>query len=295
MQNEIIQYDRMGFVPSRSVKCIDDYLREAEKKQRILDDFQTGRVIYPFASDYEVRSLHVNSQEYFEEKFNTLPLPALLFEEGTMRRALKSRSIKDALTYSDSKEGGTVCIDKETGFRLPVIEKERTSSLHGSIEHETIHAIRCQWYSNPLLRHSQCLSEEVMAYNALSRTADMMDRSLWFDHMLWAYSNFCNLKRLLPPLVGAGTAVAYGSGWIGGAAVFLFIPISEAIAMNLQVNRGIKLMEKSQDEGLNFHYLYLRSGLYELGLSSPLEEQIAKKEGTKWDVIRTRLGISESN
>ena len=61
-----------------------------------------------------------------------------------------------------------------------------------------------------------------------------------------------------------------------------------------QLIRGKKLLQKGEEEGINMHYLYLRSDFREYSLRKPLEKQIAKKEGIKWDVIRTRLGIDKT-
>jgi len=161
-KEDVVFFDEKGMVPSSSVKTIDDYLSESEKKWALIEAFradpqkffaeQTGIV------DLEIELVEADQYnvELFQWMAHTTPFPRLRVSQGdfrrvsleyrwrkcprlaeTLNRTTKLGSLGDGTIISFTKDGVQV--------KLPIINNEAGPQEGYLILHETIHAIREQY------------------------------------------------------------------------------------------------------------------------------------------------------
>ncbi|GEM_PF-4970702 len=293
MNSDVVYYDRMGIVPSRGIIDISGYLREAEQKCRMLDKLQSSPNDL-IKGNFRVETVSGENSEKFVHKFDTLPLPAIVAERKDFKKMYKSASLRYRLSYYVTlgrADGTVVYPDKTVRLKVPIIvDTHKKDELENRIIHETVHSVRSQWKTFLGDARTRGL-EETMAYivdSSPQETAQLI------SILGTAYSSLAALLTA-PILVLAITAYGYKSfGWVGGVLSAVSLPAFDLIRTVPKLRKAKKLMLKGFEEGVNLNYLFLRADVSEFNLKQRFEEQIARKQGVKWEVIRTRLGISKS-
>ncbi|MHA1852938.1 MAG: hypothetical protein ACTSUF_05430, partial [Candidatus Heimdallarchaeaceae archaeon] len=91
MRSELLLYDEKGFVPSRKIRTLDEYLRESEAKLEMLCHFEKDphRFIYEHLGiddDFEIARPNDEWSERFYSLFETQPLCGISTSPKTFRR-----------------------------------------------------------------------------------------------------------------------------------------------------------------------------------------------------------------
>jgi hypothetical protein len=317
MNNEIVQYDKQGFIPSRDVKDIAGYLRESERKDNLLRSLKDNSQSV-LMGNYRVAVLTSENLDAFIRKFDTQPFPVIVAEKKDFKEIYCADSPRSEFSYYGtlgSTAGSTIRPDKSLNLVIPIISTS-ISEHEQVMAHENVHALREQWGSSDagivaIMRSrledvvqgvvQNMVLEEAMAYVA-HQPADTTAKD--FVRTCAVYTTIYPLffAPLLAPVLYPFYMVSKDNHFLGEhtAMKLVFLaPVLADAALNLAVLpsaiKAKKLMEKGKTENINPHYLFLRTNPNEFILKKPLEEQIAGKKGVRWDVIRARLGISKSN
>jgi len=248
--NDVIEFDKQGFVPGRKVRTIDEYLRECEEKRQFLE--ATFSTTSELVGEYgQVVSLGEQRRQLFFQRYDTYPQQAIAMEREVFKRIV-------LCLYPNKNVAGTLGIahrTRENNMPLSLLVKMRHMREH--LAHESIHVIRLQWKTDDL-DHDV---EEIMAYNVFTPKKEYH-------------------RRIRKPYV---------------AFMKEFVKLYHRELDTAPLRYAVQLLQKGEAEGINMNYIFLRACFREFNLSEPLEEQIAGKEGVKWDVIRQRLDITKAS
>src|SRR3989338_2569734 len=176
VRSDVRHFDKKGFVPSRKVATIDDYLREAEAKSALLGAFLAApqRVVADrlgVNADFEVAIASAATRKRFFEAFDTEAYPAILATPPAYRRLFNKAGDMRWNRFNPlailNRIGQRVTILKlENGLiNIPILKKQknqRDSTLQYLIRHETVHAIRAQ-HESPWERVRYHSVEEIVA------------------------------------------------------------------------------------------------------------------------------------
>lgn len=291
MNSDLIFYDQKGILPSPKAKTIDDFLSEADHKYRLLEQFKSN----PHSlveGDYSLEALDETNHYFFVQKFMTEPFPALVSGRETFKRLYSSDSFPKKLLYSRNILGSFFYLDRKKPFSVPIIVlQDKIEDRQEAVAHENIHVARSQWntfYS----KIKAGILEEAMAYTSHNLPEETTKKILPFGISYSLVESFSPLTLLAMGILGY---TLFGpKGILYGATFEIFTSLLASGTLSLPILKTKNLMEKCQDEKINPHYLLLRSNPFEFTLRKPIEEQIAQKEGVKWDIIRTRLNIPKT-
>ncbi len=294
MNHELSQYDRQGLIPSRGVKTVDEYLREAEQKRGLLEKLQE-RPHELIEGKFQIETLTGKSLDQFVRKFDTVPLPAIVAGKADFKRIYTAESLRHKLTYYvtfGAIDGGFLQPDKKIKLFVPIIvDSQAKEKKEAFIAHEAVHSLRNQWQTFFSDAKTRSL-EETMAYLSDKSATETAYMTLQGGV---AYSILNSFMLRLPLTIGAAVMGYASHGWAGGAVGLLYLPALDLINTVPQLLNAERIMKKGFKEGINPNYLFLRANLNEFNLRQSLEEQIAKKQGVKWDVMRATLDIQKAH
>lgn len=285
---EVIRYDRRGFVPSRYVESLEEYKQESREKEYFLARLREDpkKLFYEkFGKELEVKLYEPPSQlkNEFKETALTDTWPGIITTSSelgkiTVRRYSKSLLVAGImfpglLLNCFSSAGRSVDLKEKIGTPI-FTEKDYSSiSLEGKYTHELVHSIRSQF----------ALSlDEVEAFK--------------FQDKINHTNNFSAIG--VGALYGCGYIIAFGYNTPLLALSYRYPPLLIAPIGILPVTtfyfhkrskKMDKFVERCEGESLNPYYLLLRSNLKEYKLNIPISEQIEKKEGVRWDIMKLRM------
>ena len=305
MMSDVVEYDKMGFVPSVKVETLDGYLRESEMKQELMEKSETSPESY-VGGECRVKRLQGNALEHFCNRFKTNPFPTVFVPRDVLRKKKKSSFGNKSFLRTD---GTIFYLEEGLRLRVPIVAND-TSSYEDSLEefcimHESLHSIRDQWRTKLFYREG--MVEEAMAYLVHTSPEFTRDRLVKFG---MKYSSGETLASIPFCLMGGGVGlinslsngVYFDQGLlsgicVGGGSVLTFglaVLCFNYAALVPRLIKGKKLIQKGLDEKVSMSYLFLRSNFHEFNLEQSLEEQIARKKGVRWDVMRIRCGIDKA-
>ncbi|MFH1589732.1 MAG: hypothetical protein ABIB43_04160 [archaeon] len=251
MQQDIIDYDHFGFVPSRKIKSIDKYLRESEKKIVMLDKINNNSQEL-IKGNYQIEMMSDEAIAKFAHKFDTLPLPAIVAEKKNFKKIYKNSSLKARYTsfiIPGGIGGSHIYPDKKVNLSVPIIVNPPTQEKKDIyIAHENIHAFSRQWKSFFVDATSKSL-EESMAYLVEKSPQDTKSILNIYGTI---YSTIGTVVIAFP-LVGLSTYLGYklGSeanpeigGLVGGVIGAVYLPMLDLIPTIPQLIKTTKLMNK---------------------------------------------------
>jgi hypothetical protein len=301
MDRDSAYFDRHGILPSPSVATLDDYLREAEAKLATMARVHSDPDRY-FGSGSSIYHADGNLKAVFVQRFETEPLPNVLIEKKNIKKVMFKKSIGAGIAASLTlgNIGGSILGIE--GMQFPYLDKDTRLDKADAALHESIHAFRSQWQTKKVDRKFMGF-EEVIAYTSDQDAADAREIIPIFGLL---YSVMSPVTGSWPVIAGGGiwmgisTASEYGvlagiSTGVVGALLYLGFAVGmELIDIMPKVSHYKRVYDQGKGEGLNMDYMILRTNSTEFSLSKPLEEQIAYKEGIRWDVIRGKCGIAKA-
>jgi hypothetical protein len=307
---DITWFDSCGILPSHSVRSVDEYLRESEAKLRTIEDV-TGDPERYFGRGSSVFKPNAAARDYLLRKYETNPPSCLLVSTDIIIRAIEKRVTNPGRLIDLRWVKGTIL--EMNNMVFPLIDGAKfTNPDRASCTalHETIHAIRTQWKQTSKFSYL----EEVICYG-VGADIDLLNQGVTYaelnpdnnqlKYIGMDYSRFIirsalpSLTRpcLLAGLTGLLMAQNPGVGIAAGAVAFLLLGANlmhDTYSDMRTVNKCQKLINAGGQEGLNMNYMILRTNPDEFNLKQPLIEQIAEKEGVRWDIIRNRYDIPKS-
>jgi hypothetical protein len=313
-RQDIIYFDRRGFVASLTCKTMDNYLKEAEAKANLLRRFEDHpeQVMQEngFRHDFQVAIASYEFNEQFFQKTMTSTLPGIVTSTQTY----------ESMGKSTKTSGGTIksVCDESTGVStwLPIFWNDGSltkTDISEILTHETIHCIRNQ---GGLIKYLG--SEEVMAYHCSTKSSKSIDelaasKKVFMTHGEGDYLR--DLREYRAGLAGflfsictvlasaeylAIRAVTLEDGPLLGNlfAAPLVTLIFPALDYHLTLykesregKRVAELIKRCDSEGLNPFYVYLRSNPREFSSRKPIRDQIAKSKNPRFQVMATRLEL----
>lgn len=288
-------------MPSPKVRTISDYLAEAEAKLNLMGKITSNPVPY-FGAGSSVYIPEGRLVDQFIERFETLPLTTIEIKNENVARALAKEGLAGVLASFGASgiEGSTLNVE---GMCIPYVNKEHSKGRQGISIHESVHAIRRQW--QPFIPHKLYLHfEEILAYST-NESIETAHKILSVPGSI-TYSFLQALTSSLPVIAVGGVlggmdiAKDYGTsqGVSGGIMVgVVILGMSSAIGIGLTMPGIIRynsLARKAKEEGFNIDYLALRTNPSEFSLNKTLEEQLASKQGVRWDILRDKYGIAKA-
>ncbi len=289
IQKDIEFFDRKGFVPSKKVKTLDDYLLESWGKLQLIDEFKNDPQKFisehlGIDTDIEILLPSEGWQKRFYETFLTEPLPGIYADPIDVKKIMTSHSLFQKTRYWSHRlipTGfmGTILDfgDKKLNTYIPIIKKVEKDDDNEASEwlcHETVHCVRSQYHRLGLRQTlSYGFVEETIAYS--------IDKPGDTKTMLRVFPAIMQGIMFSPFLLGA----------------YLFYPIANiptfsCIGMSLYYgNKTASFFKKCEDEGLNPFYLFLRSSPSEYPKKEPVRDQLYENDNVRFRIMANGLGL----
>ncbi len=291
IQKDIEFFDRKGFVPSRKVKTLDDYLQESVDKLELIENFKNNS--QDFISEHlgidtniEVLLPSEGWQKRFYEIFLTEPLPGIYASSIDVRKIMTSHSLFQKTKYwlgcrlISLGFRGTILDfgDKNLNTYIPIIKKGEKDDNEEASEwlcHETVHCVRSQRLGLRL--------RDVLGYGSVEETIaytidDISDTNIALN--------------FLPPII---QGVILSPILLGAHFFYPIANIStfSVIGMSLYYgNKTATFFNKCEKEELNPHYMFLRSNPSEYSKKEPIRDQLYKNNNVRFKIMANRLGIN---
>ena len=285
---KIIYYDKLGFIPSENLKIPEDYLEESKKKYELLMELENSDILRS-EEGVEVRVYKPNLQlqKEFYRKTLTKTWPGIIvkkphFHKFSLKnlvrhKSLLLKSLIFPLSFADlfSAEGTIGRMrKKDIELHVPLLLTPSSIDKDFCYLHELIHSIKFQHNS----------SDELVPYRIPGdllgiNTFNHIYHSEWFSYAKLGLNTPLLTLSFLFPLTSPFYIPSLCS----------FSVIGGYIRARRKFKKFDRFVEKCEKEGLNPYYLLLRSDLSEYDLSKDIYEQLKKKKGLRWEIIRVRL------
>jgi hypothetical protein len=287
---EIIRYDRMGFIPSRYVETLDDYKQESREKLFFLLKIKDSpeKVLYEkFGKRLKVELYEPPNwlKDDFKEVTLTDTWPGVITTNSELGK-ITTKYAKNALIIFSplfpfllfdvlfGAEGRA--LDFGEKISIPIITYEENNySIEEKYTHELIHGVRDQFTSKPGEFYAYKVQDKINNAKKFSALKDGVDYGLIYTMTFGFNTPLIAASCLLSPLL---LFTALG-----------IIPIT-AYSFHRTDKKFEKFIRKCENEKLNPYYLILRSDLKEYKMNKSITEQLKEKNGLRWDIIRLRVG-----
>lgn len=299
MKEDLVLYDRKGFVPSRDVRTVDEYLRESERKLRKLRDFEEdphGFVAQNgcIEDDFQIVRPSDDYERRFYERFQTDPLPGIYANPDVYKRiVLSQHPIGKILGYLAGRMGGGTILrfGNQPNLYIPIVCKDKSIDNEGEVSkflcHETVHCIRQQRRGDGFINHLLDAArygptEEFIAgyhpfYHPFSKELRPFVYPLIKHPSLQTaiIAPFLIYPIIVDPmgLGGVEYALILGSWLVHGSQTYSFF-------------------KRCEKEGLNPDYLFLRSNPSEYSRKESIRDQLYRGKNLGFDIMAHRLDLS---
>jgi hypothetical protein len=284
---EILRYDRRGFIPSPATTTLREYLVESRAKERLFADVreEVRRKFSRLEGElYEPPSYL--KKEFYQVTATQAAWPGIKFSwrgySAFVRSAfLKWKNLAEVALFPTLLlprlwSAGTIVKFEKYGQKLwiPILSP---SQHEWAYFHELAHVLKRQF------QPYGWLSEEMTCDGIGMRVFGVELTRLGGRPLAFARS-FSWMYGLNTPAVIASTFCPY------------LLPASLGAVLTLTLARGYaavrkfrKFVRKCEAERLNPYYLALRSRLGEYDLGRPIREQLARAKGLRWEIMRLRM------
>ncbi len=314
MLQDILWYDRQGFVPSTDKMSLEEYVSESEAKLKLRQEFE--RDPSRFVSKHigkdvqgELLLADEKTSKKFRDMFETEPFPGILCSPEVYKQIPQHHSFISALS-SLRKSNGTVLWFNHggTGLSIPIVRTmKRNEELSDKMDyssvlgHEMVHAVRYQVFRNRMI-FQRTSTEETVAY---------LFQEIFLGDTL---STYMQEARLFPmmyeiltrlPHYGIATgilATTYVLSASPGKGIDAFLTTLASSIAVFACSTGLahyggmqaaSFFNRCAQEGINPGYVYLRSSPGEFSSKKPIAEQLATSEKTRFQIMAYQLGMKE--
>jgi hypothetical protein len=284
--DKIIGYDRKGFVPSEGIKTLEEYVQESKQKESFLSELRDNldQVLYEKLGEEFNAKLYEPPKwvrERFEEITATEIWPGIITTElGAITiKAYKKGIIKWSFLFPLlffkllTPAGKSICLREK--INVPTIERYAFDASKKELYiHELTHAMRDQF--------TKKIFDEISAF----KFQDKINNTHTFSSIEWGleYGFGYSVLGYNTPLLVA--SVLFNPLLL--CAPFGIVPVT-ACYFYKEAKKFDKFIDRCEQEGLNPWYLLLRSDVHEYKLDERISEQLEKKEGLRFEIMRMRI------
>jgi hypothetical protein len=306
MQQDIIFFDKKGFIPSRDTMTIDDYLRESETKLAILERVARDPrqvVVEQYHLDTSVRAIKVNPEtaQRFYDRFHTEPYVGIVASPEEYARILAKRDGKNPTVVEKvillQEILGKPLHLEEQKIRLwvPFVNETQKSlqlDLESTACHETVHCVINQFSE----KNSWIQAEEAIAYGFKDNFS--YTYAFRMIPILRAYDVFVPIAAI-SVLIGGLFAVescshdpvyAINRFAYGATSSFSSLGLYYYAYALYECERTRRFFKRCEQQGINPYYVFLRSLPDEFSSKTPIMGQLEKaKDNLRFQIMYQRL------
>lgn len=313
MQQDLLFYDRQGFVPSDDRLTLEGYVRESAGKLALRQRFEedpSGFVSRQIGREVEGELLRADEEtsRRFRETFVTEPFPGFSCLLSVYKDVRRHHSPLSRITHlaalSSGGSSGTILrfTEGRTELPLPILKRSKISDteLSSNLGHETIHTVREQVFRSRGMYRGLGV-EEVVAH--LWQIEEDNEQLLYLLQKLcgrFSLNYYLFSKTPLYGIVlGTAAAVVVGTAPPGEGLNLLLASLAGgavpySISLGLTYRHALQtasFFKQCASEGITPGYVYLRSSPGEFSSNKTIQEQLATSENIRFQIMAYQLGL----
>ena len=298
MLEDVKFFDSLGIVPSASVRTLEDYLWEGEKKFKKITELKADPAQF-VADQFGIKAdvgIVIPSEEWtqnFENRFMTKPWPALYADKANFRKLFMAVYGKHVYWINRSITFGGIVgtilkIDNQISIPVLLNKGKPQDKLSEYACHETVHCVRRQHDKRRLidkLRYSFTVEEAIAYSTDTEHTPATKTRT---------FPAILTLIYFAPLLAVLGAAEGLATGrtpYIPAGIVLGGMTLNQIY----YANKTASFFRRSEEEGINPRYLFLRSNPSEYPKNMSITDAIYSNESPRFQIMAARLGIRTYN